>query len=121
MSLQKKVKLEAQSTNVENETASNNTIESVVLETRKVKALEKIANSLDALTLWFEEINKKEWGERIAFYLYEFYNLAKDSQIDMPMPTKVNPKMEAPETKEDAGSELPPPRKIRPKKDIEKA
>ena len=25
-----------------------------VLEERKIKALEKIANSLDALTLWFE-------------------------------------------------------------------
>ena len=33
-----------------------------VLEERKVKALEKIANSLDALTLWFEEIDKEEWG-----------------------------------------------------------
>ena len=29
------------------------------LEERKVKALEKIANSVDALTIWFEEINKK--------------------------------------------------------------
>ncbi len=26
------------------------------LEQRKVKALEKIGNSLDALTIWFEEI-----------------------------------------------------------------
>lgn len=121
MSLQKKVKLEAAAENVENNTNSNNTIESVVLETRKVKALEKIANSLDALTIWFEEINKKEWGERVAFYLYEFYNLAKDGQMDAPTPTKVNQKLEAPETKEEVGSELPPPRKIRPKKDIEKA
>jgi hypothetical protein len=39
----------------------------------------------------------------------------------MPAPTKVNQKLEAPETKEETGSELPPPRKIRPKKDIEKA
>ena len=30
-------------------------LESIVLETRKVKALEKIANSLDALTVWFED------------------------------------------------------------------
>ena len=30
----------------------------VALETRKVKALEKIANSLDSLTIWFEEIEK---------------------------------------------------------------
>lgn len=38
--------------------------EQITLETRKVKALEKIANSLDALTLWFEEIDKDEWGNR---------------------------------------------------------
>ena len=34
--------------------------EQLALETRKVKALEKIANSLDSLTVWFEEIDKKE-------------------------------------------------------------
>jgi len=45
------------------------------LELRKVKALEKIANSLDALTIWFEEIDKNEWSERIQFYLAEFYSL----------------------------------------------
>lgn len=43
------------------------------LETRKVKALEKIANSLDALTVWFEEIDKDEWSERIQYYLAEFH------------------------------------------------
>ena len=32
--------------------------EFLLLETKKVKALEKIANSLDALTIWFEEIDK---------------------------------------------------------------
>ena len=40
-----------------------------LLEERKVKALEKIANSLDALTLWFEEIDKEDWGPRIEWYL----------------------------------------------------
>ena len=45
----------------------------VALETRKVKALEKIANSLDSLTIWFEEIDKDEWGDRIQFYLAEFH------------------------------------------------
>ena len=44
------------------------------LELRKVKALEKIANSVDALTIWFEEIDKEEWSERIQWYLSEFYN-----------------------------------------------
>jgi hypothetical protein len=43
------------------------------LELKKVKALEKIANSLDALTVWFEEIDKDEWGERIQWYLSEFH------------------------------------------------
>ena len=36
--------------------------EKVLLEERKVKALEKIASNLDSLTLWFEEIDKEEWG-----------------------------------------------------------
>jgi len=45
-----------------------------VLEERKVRALEKIANSLDALTIWFEEIEKEEWDARIQWYLAEFHN-----------------------------------------------
>ena len=44
------------------------------LESRKVRALEKIANSLDSLTVWFEEINKDEWNDRIQYYLAEFHN-----------------------------------------------
>jgi len=44
-------------------------IEKQILEERKVKALEKIGNCLDTLTLWFEEIDKEEWGERIEWYL----------------------------------------------------
>jgi hypothetical protein len=51
------------------------------LELKKVKALEKIANSLDALTVWFEEIDKDEWGERIQWYLSEFHkNSVKDKE-----------------------------------------
>ena len=40
----------------------------LMLEERKVKALEKIANVLDALTLWFEDIDKEEedLSERFA-------------------------------------------------------
>lgn len=48
--------------------------ELLILEQRKVKALEKISNSLDALTVWVEEIDKEEWGNRIQFYLAEFHN-----------------------------------------------
>jgi hypothetical protein len=54
--------------------------EELLLEQRKVKALEKIANSIDALTLWFEEVDKDEWGERIQYYLYEFYKLNKSKE-----------------------------------------
>ena len=49
-----------------------------LLQERKIKALEKIANSLDALTLWFEEINKEEWGPRIEWYL----SMWKEKYID---------------------------------------
>jgi len=87
-------------------------VENVVLETRKVKALEKIANSLDALTIWFEEIDKKEWGERIAWYLYEFHNIAKNGIA----PSEVEEVTIKEETKT---TESIPARKVRPKKDIE--
>jgi len=43
------------------------------LEERKVKALEKIASSVDVLTLWFEEIDKEDWDNRLQFYLNEFH------------------------------------------------
>lgn len=51
------------------------------LEIRKVKALEKIANSLDALTIWFEEIDKNEWSERLQYYLAEFLAL-RNKELD---------------------------------------
>lgn len=51
--------------------------EFLLLEQRKVKALEKIANSLDALTIWFEEVDKQEWGDRIQWYLSEWHNSIK--------------------------------------------
>lgn len=47
------------------------------LEERKVKALEKIGNSLDALTIWFEEIDKQEWSDRLQYYLAEWHNTIK--------------------------------------------
>lgn len=52
-------------------------LEAQLLEQRKVKSLEKIAASLDALTVWFEEINQKEWGDRIQYYLSEFHESIK--------------------------------------------
>lgn len=54
------------------------------LELRKVKALEKIGNSLDSLTIWFEEIDKQEWSDRVQFYLAEWHRIAKlkDPTVD---------------------------------------
>jgi ATP adenylyltransferase/5',5'''-P-1,P-4-tetraphosphate phosphorylase II len=48
--------------------------EFLLLEQRKTKAMEKIANSLDALTVWFEEVDKDEWSARIQYYLAEYHN-----------------------------------------------
>lgn len=47
--------------------------EKLLVEERNVKALEKIAMSLDALTVWFEEIDKEDWDSRIQFYLAEWH------------------------------------------------
>lgn len=111
-----KVKLQSDTTN-----SPDQNLESVVLETRKVKALEKIANSLDALTIWFEEINKSEWSDRIAYYLYEFYNMAKENGSNTnPSKSFAGEVPTNPDVVSEEGSELPPPRKVRPKKDIEK-
>lgn len=49
--------------------------ELMILEERKIKALEKIAVSLDALTLWFEDIDKDDWNDRIQFYLAKWLEL----------------------------------------------
>ena len=69
-----KLKLQTESTE------SDQSLESVVLETRKVKALEKIANSLDALTVWFEEIDKDEWSNRVQFYLAEWHKTVENTE-----------------------------------------
>lgn len=53
------------------------TTEELDLEKRKVKALEKIANSVDALTIWFEEVDKQEWSDRLQYYLSEWHNTIK--------------------------------------------
>lgn len=59
------------------------TEEEMLLEQRKVKALEKIASTLDALTVWFEEIEKDEWSDRLQWYLAEWHkSLPKNSDED---------------------------------------
>jgi hypothetical protein len=56
--------------------------EQLLLEQRKVKALEKIANSMDALTIWFEEVDKQEWSDRIQFYLHEWHKGEIGKEVD---------------------------------------
>ena len=49
------------------------------LEERKVVALEKIANILDSLTVWFEDLDKGEWSNRVQYYLAEYHKKYIDS------------------------------------------
>ncbi len=58
------------------------TEEEMLLEQRKVKALEKIASTLDALTVWFEEIEKDEWSDRVQYYLAEWHKTLPKSDED---------------------------------------
>ena len=53
--------------------SKNHTYMNEQLEEKKIAALERIANSLDALVDWFEEIDKDEWDARAQFYLAEFH------------------------------------------------
>ena len=54
--------------------------ERLILEERKTKAMEKIARCLDALTLWFEEIDKDGWNERAQYYLSEFKKMVPEDE-----------------------------------------
>lgn len=58
------------------------TEEELLLETKKVKALEKIANSLDALTIWFEEIDKEDWSQRLQWYLSEWHKTTTKNNVE---------------------------------------
>jgi hypothetical protein len=62
---------------------NNEQNELLMLELRKVKALEKIANTMDALTVWFEDIDKDEWSNRIQYYLAEWHNTVKSNETDI--------------------------------------
>lgn len=53
----------------------------IELEEKKVKSLEKIATSVDILTLWFEEIDKEDWDNRLQFYLNEFHTAFVPSEV----------------------------------------
>jgi hypothetical protein len=75
MALKKKEVTEVVKNEILQQTNIISNEELLILETKKVKALEKIANSLDALTVWFEEIDKDDWSSRIQYYLSEFHKL----------------------------------------------
>jgi spore germination protein YaaH len=75
MALKKKEITEVVNKETSQQTNTSSNQELLMLETKKVKALEKIANSLDALTIWFEEIDKEDWSERVQYYLSEFHKL----------------------------------------------
>ena len=57
--------------------------EKLLLEERKVRALERIALSLDSLTIWFEEIDKEDWGERMQYYLAEFHKMVPEKEEEV--------------------------------------
>jgi hypothetical protein len=75
MALKKKEVTEIVKNEIPQQTNIISNEELLTLETKKVKALEKIANSLDALTVWFEEVDKDDWSSRIQYYLSEFHKL----------------------------------------------
>jgi hypothetical protein len=75
MALKKKEVTEIVKNEIPQQTNIISNEELLMLETKKVKALEKIANSLDALTVWFEEIDKDDWSSRVQYYLSEFHKL----------------------------------------------
>jgi hypothetical protein len=75
MALKKKEVTEVVKNEIPQQTNIISNEELLILETKKVKALEKIANSLDALTVWFEEIDKDDWSSRVQYYLSEFHKL----------------------------------------------
>lgn len=51
------------------------------LETRKVRALEKIASNLEAITMFCEGLNAEEWSDRIQWYLDMVKRAYLDSKL----------------------------------------
>jgi hypothetical protein len=82
MALKKKEVTEVVKNEIPQQTNTISNEELLIIETKKVKALEKIANSLDALTVWFEEIDKDDWSSRIQYYLSEFHKLVPKDKED---------------------------------------
>jgi len=55
----------------------------IALENRKVRALEKIASSLEDLSVWVVDIDKDEWSDRVQYYLTEFLKQVKNSNLNV--------------------------------------
>ena len=53
--------------------AKDKKVSEIVSEERKIKALEKIAASLDSLAFWFEGVDKDGWDDRMQYYLGEWH------------------------------------------------
>jgi len=55
----------------------------IALENRKVRALEKIASSLEDLSVWVVDVDKDEWSDRVQYYLTEFLKQVKNSNLNV--------------------------------------
>ena len=55
--------------------------ENLSIEERGVKALERIAVSLEDINDWVYSLETKAWSERLEWYLNEFYLIAKTRQV----------------------------------------
>lgn len=53
----------------------------VSLEARKVKALEKIALNVEAISMFLENLEPEEWSERIQWYLTMFKEAFLDPKL----------------------------------------
>ena len=50
----------------------------LALKTREVRALEKISSNVESLAIWFEDVDKESWSDRIQWYL----SLWKENYVD---------------------------------------
>lgn len=55
--------------------------DSLSVEERGVKALERIAVALEDINDWCYSLETKAWSERLEWYLNEFYNIAKTKTV----------------------------------------
>ena len=60
---------------------NNKTDKEISLETRGVKALESIAESLGDINDWVYDLDADMWQERLEWYLNEFYQIAKAKTV----------------------------------------